>query len=135
MNVRMTTARQLILDELQNSENHLTATRIFDNLKDQLPSLNMSTVYRSLEFLVKNQLVSISDLGLGSPVYEPVRSKMHHHLVCLNCKELMELEDEIVTQFFDKLQAERNFEILTNHLVLYGHCPTCQDQPDKGNGD
>jgi Fur family ferric uptake transcriptional regulator len=122
---RMTTARQLILNELERAESHLTAMHIYDSLKDKLPSLNLSTVYRSLEYLVKNQLISVSDLGLGSPVYETIQP-IHHHLVCLSCKKIFHLEDEIVSKFFEKLQKEKNFIILTNHLILYGHCRQCQ---------
>ena len=126
MSVRITTARQLILDELHDAETHLTAAQIFDILKERLPSLNISTVYRSLEYLVQKQLVSVSDLGLGTQVYEQVKDQIHHHLVCLNCKEILDLEDEIVANFFENIQKERNFKIHTNHLVLYGHCQTCQ---------
>ncbi len=128
MSIRMTTARQLILDELHKAETHLTATDIYESLKDRLPSLNISTVYRSLEYLVQNNLVSVSDLGLGNPVYEAVKDQIHHHLVCLHCKWILDLEDEIVTQFFEKLQSEKNFEIQTNHLVLYGYCQICQKE-------
>ena len=81
MSVRITTARQLILDELHDAETHLTAAQIFDILKERLPSLNISTVYRSLEYLVQKQLVSVSDLGLGTQVYEQVKDQIHHHLV------------------------------------------------------
>ena len=124
---RMTTARQLILDELKDAETHVTAIQIYNNLKEKLPSLNISTVYRSLEYLVQNQLISVSDLGLGSPVYESVQAEIHHHLVCLNCKEIMQLDNEIVNQFFDTLKEGKNFKVLTNHLVIYGHCEICQE--------
>jgi Fur family ferric uptake transcriptional regulator len=124
---RMTTARQLILDELKDAETHLTAIQIYNNLKKRLPSLNISTVYRSLEYLVGNHLISVSDLGQGSPVYESLQTEIHHHLVCLNCKEVMQLENEIVNQFFGTLQEEKNFIVLTNHLVIYGHCEICQE--------
>jgi Fur family ferric uptake transcriptional regulator len=122
----MTTARQLILDELRDAKTHLTAVQIFDILKERLPSLNISTVYRSLEYLVQKQLVSVSDLGLGTQVYEQVNDHIHHHLVCLNCKEILDLENEIVTELFEKIEKEKNFTIHTNHLVLYGHCQACQ---------
>lgn len=130
---RMTSARQLILRELEGAKSHLTAMQIFDNLKERLPSLSLSTVYRSLEYLVENQLVSVSDLGLGSPAYEPVQSHTHHHLVCLNCKKIYQLEDEVVSHFFEDLQKEKNFVILSNHLVLYGHCQFCQNVDTPGD--
>jgi Fur family ferric uptake transcriptional regulator len=72
--------------------------------------------------------VSISDLGVGNPVYETVKEKIHHHLVCLNCKWILEIEDQIVAQLFEKIQKDKNFKVQTNHLVLYGYCQTCQKE-------
>ena len=127
MVIRMTSARRFTLEELQNAETHLTAIQIHENLKEKLPSLNLSTVYRTLEFLVEKQLVSVSNLGKGSPVYEPISADLHHHLVCLNCNHIAELKHETVNHFFNAINKEMEFEVQTNHLVLYGHCTSCQD--------
>ena len=127
MEIKMTSARQFTLDELQNADTHLTAIQIHEKLKDKLPSLNLSTVYRTLDYLVEKLLISVSDIGLGSPVYEPVSAEIHHHLVCLKCHRIMDLEHEAVADFFEKIKNEMDFKILTNHLVLYGHCTSCQE--------
>ena len=53
MEIKMTSARRFTLDELQNAGTHLTAIQIHEKLKDKLPSLNLSTVYRTLDYLVE----------------------------------------------------------------------------------
>lgn len=128
-NLRLTSARKAILEELKSSHNHLTASQLHQRLAERLPSLNLSTVYRSLEYLVENELISISDMGLGSPVYELVDdSEPHHHLVCLNCKEAFILSDELVQPFFNRVEQTHNMEIHTTHLVLFGICDHCKEE-------
>ena len=128
MEYKLTSARQAILEELGNSGSHLTTIQLHERLSDRLPSLNLSTVYRSMEYLVQKQLVTISDLGLGSPVYELIQDEVHHHLVCINCRMILPLEHDEVSKFFKKLERERNFVVKTNHLVLFGICENCQDE-------
>jgi Fur family ferric uptake transcriptional regulator len=126
-NIRLTSARKAILDELDNCHAHLTANQIHESLVERLPSINLSTVYRSLEYLVDHELISISDMGLGSPVYELKTGEPHHHLVCLNCKSIFDLSDDFVQPFFNQVEQEYNMEIHTTHLILFGICNNCKE--------
>lgn len=124
--IRLTSARKAILDILKTHNTHLSPAEIHEKLVDRLPSLNISTVYRSLDYLVEHNFISVTDIGTGTPVYESLDSVPHHHLVCLNCKQIMELDHELVAPFFETLEKNLNFEIETNHLVLYGLCGHCK---------
>lgn len=126
--LRLTSARKGVLEFLQDSKQHQTAAEIHQVLVERLPSLNLSTVYRSLDYLIEHGVVSVADIGQGSPVYEVVADRPHHHLVCLNCNRIFDLEHNLVEPFFRQLKAEKNFEIRTNHLVLYGICEDCQSE-------
>lgn len=128
MKVKLTSARQAILEYLDQIQDHATAKQIHAQLKQRLPSLNLTTVYRSLEYLVNHKLISIADIGIGSPVYEKVHEHPHHHLVCLNCHEIIEIEHEPISSFFNSLEEEHNYRVQTNHLVLYGTCLDCQKE-------
>ena len=123
----LTSARRAVLELLEQSEAHLSPAEVHQQLKSRLPSLNLSTVYRSLEYLVAHELITVANLGTGSPVYERLGETPHHHLVCLNCKHIQEIEHELVDPFFDTLKQQKDFAIQTNHLVLYGLCSDCQE--------
>lgn len=123
----LTSARKAVLEILEFNGEHLTAAQIHSLLTSRLPSLNLSTVYRSLDYLVEHKLISVADIGTGSPVYERLSNKPHHHLVCLNCDHILKLEHEIVDPFFDVLKNKKDFSIQTNHLVLYGLCSHCHE--------
>ena len=127
MTVRMTSARKAILEELESSKAHLTINQIHERLSGRLPSLNVSTVYRSLYFLSQNGLISISDMGVGTPVYEIMKEETHHHLVCSSCKQVIELENDLVAPFFEQIEKEKKTKVITNHLVVFGICLECKE--------
>jgi Fe2+ or Zn2+ uptake regulation protein len=123
---RLTSARKAILDVLNHSDGHLSPTQIHKKLRDRLPSLNLSTVYRSLDYLVQHNLISITDTGTGSPVYELLEDIPHHHLICQVCGNMMNLDHLVVEPFFSLVEENNDFIIATNHLVLYGTCKKCK---------
>lgn len=117
---------QIIIELLNQNKHHWTSQQVFEQIKPRLPAVNQSTVYRSLERLVNLGKVSVSDIGTGSLVYELVGSGLHHHLVCQSCHQIINLSNIEVAEFFGKIEDESHYQIITNHLILYGICPECQ---------
>lgn len=124
--LRLTSARKAILEHLDDTGNHSTAIDIHEALQTRLPSLNLTTVYRSLDYLVNHNLISVADIGIGSPVYEKVSETPHHHLICHNCNKIEQIDHALVAPFFEEINRQLGFEVHTNHLVLYGTCKGCR---------
>ena len=123
--MKSSTAQQFILELFQQKHAHLTAKEVYAHLKPLLPSINPSTVYRALERLTNAGEISVSDMGKGAAVYEIVGSSPHHHLVCLGCNRVITLENEIVQPLFDKVEGRFDYQLNTNHLILFGYCQEC----------
>ena len=51
MHMRMTSQREIILKELQDSHQHLTADELYERVKKIMPRISLATVYRNLETL------------------------------------------------------------------------------------
>jgi len=117
---------QIILEFLSLKQHHFTSQQVFDQIKTRLPAVNRSTVYRSLERLVNQGKISVSDIGTGSLVYELVENGTHHHLVCQQCHQIITIPPEDVTRLFNMIEEDSHFQIITNHLILYGICSFCQ---------
>ena len=79
--MRASSVDHIIIEALSHEHAHLTSHQVYAEIRDRLPALNPSTVYRALERLVKNGKVSVSDMGIGSSVYELLESIPHHNLV------------------------------------------------------
>ncbi len=124
--MRSSSVDQVIISTLSKEHAHLTSLQIFEEIRERLPAVNPSTVYRALDRLVSNGLVSVSDMGTGSDVYELLADGLHHHLVCLKCGNVMTITHDDVRGFFSRIQAKNHFSVLTNHLILFGICEGCQ---------
>jgi len=125
--VRASSIHSAILDVLDNQiDHHLTANEIYEEIRQRLPAVNPSSVYRGLERLTKEGLVSVSDMGMGAAVFEAVHTDKHHHLVCQVCGITSLLDQDTMSRFFDQIEAETQYRVSTNHLVLFGICPECQ---------
>jgi Fur family ferric uptake transcriptional regulator len=124
--MRASSVDQVIIQTLSKEHAHLTSMQIYDEIRQQLPAVNQSTVYRSLERLVSQGLVSVSDMGTGSTVYETVADGMHHHLVCQKCGKVITISHKDVADFFSSIQQKFSFTVITNHLILFGICEDCQ---------
>jgi Fur family ferric uptake transcriptional regulator len=123
--MRTSSVDQIILDTLSKEHAHLTSLQVYEEIRDRLPAVNPSTVYRSLERLVECGKVSVSDMGTGAAVYELVGGEIHHHLVCEKCGKVTTLGHEEVSVFFSEIEGKYQFKILTNHLILFGICQQC----------
>jgi Fur family transcriptional regulator, ferric uptake regulator len=130
--MRTTSINLFIIDTLEHDHSHLSAQQIFERVREHLPAVNPSTVYRALERLAHAGKVSVSDMGLGATLYESVSNKLHHHLVCQECKRIFTIENPVVQTFFDEIERTQHFQITTNHLILFGICEDCQSKLDNG---
>jgi len=135
---RMTMPRQIILDVLSGTTEHLSAEDIYHKVHSAYPSIGLTTVYRTLELLVHTSLIHKFDFGDGRARYELVEGSQntghHHHLVCTGCGSIIDYTDfiheeiELLKKTEKGLSKKYNFRI-TNHLIqFYGLCERCQKQ-------
>jgi len=121
---RMTIQRRKIISALESMGTHVTAEMIYGFLHSEMPDLSLSTVYRNLKTLARQGQVSVSDLD-GKLVFETIGQTPHHHMVCLSCHSIFELDHDIVETLFQQIE-QNGFKVTTSHLVLYGFCRRCQ---------
>lgn len=127
--MRASSVEKLILEFFEKqsvTEAHFTALEVYQQIKPRLPAVNSSTVYRALERMTHAGKISVSDMGRGAAVYSLVNGKLHHHLICNGCNKVITVGNEIVQPFFDTLSKRFKHKIVTNHLVLFGYCESCQ---------
>ena len=123
---RLTPQRLIILTALQKSGDHISAEDVFKQVRRKYPTINISTIYRTLEMLEKINLVTSTDLGDGTKQYHYIESSRHHHLLCKSCGDIIELSGSLLEPLKDVLYKEYKFKTNLNHLVIYGLCRRCQ---------
>jgi Fe2+ or Zn2+ uptake regulation protein len=123
---RLTPQRVAILNALHTSGRHLSATEIYVLVHTTTHGLTEPTIYRTLDFLVKNKLVHATHTGGGRLVYELARHQ-HHHMVCSNCGQEQEVSHKQMEEIYDQLEQVTGYRLTENHLTFTGLCPHCKD--------
>ncbi len=127
---RMTVQRRLILKTLNELGGHPTAEEIYRTVRQQDPTLNPSTVYRTLTWLETAGLVNHCHLDAGpdgehSERYDPVTPVEHHHFVCTGCGAVIEFEVPELAPIKAAFAAEHGTRVERAALTLYGVCSAC----------
>ncbi|GAA1344949.1 Fur family transcriptional regulator [Saccharothrix algeriensis] len=121
--MRMTPQRQLVLDAVREL-GHATPEQVCRRVQAAAPSVNITTVYRTLDLLDRLGLVRHTHLGHGAPSYS-VGEHEHVHLVCHRCGHVDEVPCETLSPLAGTLRAEHGFELDASHLALSGRCRDC----------
>lgn len=125
---RMTEQRQIILDVIDRSREHLTADDITTRAQRLDRSINPSTVYRTLTLLKDRGLIKSRyyDQDSHREVFEPTPNTEHYHFTCTRCGKVLEFESEHVPALRAQLQSEFGVEVRTACLCLTGLCEKCR---------
>src|SRR5579871_6112364 len=127
--VRLTRQRQILLELIDKSGEHLDAEALYQLAKKKDPKLNRVTVYRTLKLLKAGGLVDELDLmhHAGDQHYYETRLKQEHaHVVCLRCGRVEEFFGQPLRQLRDEIQRDLGFEILLARTEVGGYCSHCQ---------
>lgn len=95
-------------------------------MHEQLPGVNPSTVYRSLDVLVEEGLVLRTHLGADRVFYEPAHEHLHHHVVCRNCGAVAHVHDALFGDLPARLDAACGYALGDEEITLFGLCPSCR---------
>jgi Fur family ferric uptake transcriptional regulator len=123
---RLTPQREMVLAVLHKIEGFATAEEIYERVSAISTSVNLSTVYRTLELLEDFNLVANVDPGDGQRRYELLGLHGPHiHLICQACGKIIGVELDAVRPFAAHLKAAYGFDVDLEHLSIPGLCREC----------
>jgi Fur family ferric uptake transcriptional regulator len=127
--VRLTRQRQILLELIDKTGQHLDAERLFQLAKEKDPKLNRVTVYRTLKLLKQGGLVDELDLmhqNGEQHYYETRRKQEHAHVICLRCGKVEEFFGEPLQKLRRQIELHFGFQILLARTEVGGYCSHCQ---------
>ena len=122
---RVTPQRRIILDAICEGNGHTALEEIYARVQAHSPTINLATVYRTLDFLCGLGLVVAVDIG-GRTVYEIAGEAPHHHLICRGCGQVQQISHADVLAFLEQIGQANDFQVEMNHLALFGLCAACR---------
>lgn len=126
---KMTPQRKEILKIFEEQEGHMSAEDVYGFLRAQESEIGLATVYRTLELLSALGLLVRVDFGDGCARYElnSGQRHQHHHLICLQCKKVMEFEEDLLEELEADIALKSGFEIENHEVKFYGYCRECRE--------
>ena len=126
--LKVTPQRIAILNELQNS-GHSCIESIFNNIKKQVPSISLATVYKNIITLNNNDVIRSVQTDNQKQQYE-VNVKPHIHLFCNICGKLEDFNID-TSSFTSLCELKSGYrDIYDTSIMLRGKCAKCAKAND-----
>jgi len=126
--LKFTIQREVILETLYNSDEHLTPESLHHLIQDKHPNLKtgIATVYRTLALLEESSMVTSLSFGAQGKKYELGAKNHHDHMICTECGSITEFVDEQIENRQHKIAEELGFEMTDHSMQIYGNCKECR---------
>lgn len=130
--LKSTRQRDVIVERFFTLDKHITADELLEEVRQVQSRIGYATVYRTLKLLVEQDLALPKDFGDGQTRYDPIfdQDPEHDHIICVNCRKIIEFTDEVVNERLERLAAEQDFSIRRKKIELYAECAD-RDCPER----
>ena len=87
--------------------------------------MSLATVYKNI-ILIKS-LGEVLELGFpdGSNRYDGNKPTPHPHVICIECKKIVDPDLDSLDEMKKEVALETNFKILNHRLDFFGICSEC----------
>lgn len=126
----LTVQRRDVFRAVLERDDHPSVDQIFESVKERIPGLSRTTVYRVLE--------TLCHLGVlrrlhhpGATVRFDGKTTRHHHLVCRLCYRVIDIESKKVDALELSSGQRKGFLVEEFTVHFHGVCQTCRrENPD-----
>jgi Fur family ferric uptake transcriptional regulator len=105
--IRLTTQRQIILEELSKVKTHPTASELYDMVRKRLPRIGLGTVYRNLELMAESGIILKIEVGGTQKRFDAI-------------------DVPVVKDLVAQAAATTPYLIQGHHVEFTGVCSNCQ---------
>jgi Fur family transcriptional regulator, peroxide stress response regulator len=120
----VTHQRVIIYQALMDTRHHPSPEEVYRRVRRQIPSISLGTVYKNIKTFIDHGLLREASPHHGCARLE-VNLAPHHHLVCLRCKAIMDLDDEAVEPVRLKTHPPAGFQVERCSVEVLGICEKC----------
>ena len=113
---------QVVKMVVDNSCDHPTAEMVSARCKEIMPSINLATVYRNLNMLVREGKVRRVSVAGGDRFDKTLTN--HSHLKCTKCSGVFDACD-FDNEILNRAKIALNGEIESVEIIFTGVCQNC----------
>lgn len=126
----LTVQRRDILRAILERDDHPSADQVYEAVRERIPGLSLTTVYRVLDTLVELGVVRrLHHAGTGARF--DGKTERHHHLVCRKCGCVIDIETDSLEGLRVPSGERRGFAIEDYSVHFVGLCRACRRKGSK----
>jgi Fur family peroxide stress response transcriptional regulator len=122
---RLTPQRVELVRLIASSQEHPSASQLYEEIRHRFPTMSPATVYKTLALLKDMDQVLEIDLW-DDRHYDGNRPGPHPHLVCTECGKILDGDLALDPSAIRKLENVSGYRILRPQFTFYGLCPRCR---------
>lgn len=128
--MKLTHQRMEIFREVAQTVDHPDAEKVYQGVRERMPTMSLDTVYRTLWMLKDLDLITTLGSSRGRTRFDANLSH-HHHFVCVRCG----LTRDFYSDAFDELRLPDSVKafghVETTQVEVKGVCPKCNAKGKK----
>lgn len=127
---RNTRQRVALLEALESTSTHPTASWLFDKLKKNDPKISLGTVYRNLSFLAEEGVIQVIRPEKGPDRFDAITG-VHYHVECSGCGNVADVKipkkQASTESLCSAAELSSGYRITSHRIHFSGLCPVCQN--------
>ena len=123
--LKVTPQRYAIYEMMIHTDSHPTVEDIYHAVQPMFPMLSLNTVYYTLTSLKKAGLIADVPVQEGAARFDANMDR-HHHLVCLKCRKIEDLYDDVLDQLKISAKSTNGYLVEPHRVEFRGYCSECR---------
>ncbi len=119
------TPQRLMIWHILQAGRHLSAEDIHQEIEKKFPGIDLTTVYRTLELLVRLELVQESRFPVGPHQYEATDKLGHSHIICRKCGRVHHFDVADLLAAANRICENQDFSCADVELNISSVCNDC----------
>ena len=116
--------RRVIYETVMSLHGHPNPELIYEGVRKKIPTISLATVYKNVRTFLDSGMLREVSFHHGSLRVEPNEHE-HHHLVCVRCKQITDLDAESLGPVRVKERLPRGFQVTRITIDVLGVCAAC----------
>lgn len=121
--------RMVIYRAIASSDSHLTPESVYEQVKREIPSIGLGTVYKNIHTFTEAGLLREVNV-LHDSLRLDANLGNHHHFVCLRCKSVTDIPEKDVAPLRLKHPLPNGYVLQRATAELLGVCSSCASSED-----
>ena len=123
--LKVTSQRLAICTFILSRKDHPTAEQIYQELRNEYPTISLGTIYKTLHLLQELGLIQELGFNEGSVRYDS-DMELHINMVCSKCGKISDYKAENVEKLWSAIISDLGFKPKGQRIDIYFECNDCK---------